>query len=146
MADKQLSSKTNVSQFYRAWVNMKTRCTNKNIPEYHRYGGRGIAYCTEWKTFDGFIADMYDTFQEGLTLDRIDNSKGYSKENCRWVNRTIQARNTRNIDRAARHTYRGITQTVSEWAEEYGIKRTTLDARVRVYGWSIDKALTQKVG
>lgn len=143
MADTDLVRKTTVSKFYRAWVNMKSRCYNQNVPEYHRYGGRGIQVCNKWHQFDGFIEDMYDSYDESLTLDRIDNNLGYSPENCRWVDRTTQARNTRNIERAKKLTHKGVTKTIREWAEEYGMKRRTLSARV-FNGWSTEEALNGK--
>ncbi|KKN11690.1 hypothetical protein LCGC14_1023970 [marine sediment metagenome] len=128
--------------FYKTWVNMKTRCYNANSPDYKRYGGRGIEVCVRWKdSFVNFYLDMYSTYKKKLTLDRIDNNKNYSPDNCRWATRKEQARNTRNIDRAKKITFRGEAKTIREWAEKFGIKRTTLDARINIYGWSIENAL-----
>lgn len=138
-----LIRKTSVSKFYRAWVNMKSRCTNKKLKDYIRYGGRGITICEKWNTFDGFIEDMLPTYEDNLTLDRIDNSKGYSKENCRWATPKEQALNTRNVERAKRYKYNGKSYTVRELAEVSGIKRTTLDMRLRSYGWNIQEALAK---
>ena len=74
--DKNLIRKTSVSKFYRAWVNMKSRCSNEKVPCYNRYGGRGITICKEWNTFDGFIKDMLPSYKDELTLDmRINNYK-----------------------------------------------------------------------
>ena len=66
---------------YDCWVNMKQRCNNPNHPAYDRYGGRGISYHPDWEIFENFHQDMGDP-PEGLTLERVDNSKGYSKDNC----------------------------------------------------------------
>lgn len=77
---------------YYRWKNMINRCadlSNKN------YGGRGITVCSEWLDFATFVKDMSEGFSSNLTLDRRDNDKGYSKNNCRWVDRKIQAKNTR---------------------------------------------------
>ncbi len=125
-----------------SWVNMKTRCNNPKSTRYYLWGGRGISYDPKWETFKGFIEDMGSTYQEGLTLDRIDNNKGYSKENCRWATRKEQSYNRRtNI----RFTFKNITQTLTEWAEVLNIKRSTLAQRIYVYKWSIERALTQEV-
>lgn len=77
-----------------AWSNMKTRCYNKNTGRYHSYGGRGITVCDEWlNSFSKFYQDMGDKPNPKDSLDRIDNNKGYSKENCRWTSDVIQCRN-----------------------------------------------------
>lgn len=124
--------------FYNAWVNMKARCDNANKPDYHRYGGRGITYEPRWQTFGEFFDDMHASYKPGLSLDRIENSKPYSKENCRWATRYQQANNTR---RNRLFTIDGITKTFSEWVRISGIKSSTARQRYYVYGWSIKRAL-----
>ncbi len=79
---------------YRRWSNMIQRCTNPKNASYENYGGRGITVCEEWKSFRKFAYDMgYPP--EGKTLDRIDNDKGYCKENCRWADWSMQNTNKR---------------------------------------------------
>ena len=130
------------SRFYWTWVALKDRCNNPKNPGYSRYGGRGIKVCKEWQnSYQAFYDDMYSNYKHGLTIDRIDNNGNYAPENCRWATRAEQAMNTRNVDRANRYTYNGETKTVREWAESFGIKRTTLDMRLRTYKWSIERAL-----
>lgn len=79
---------------YNCWANMIARCENPNRPDFHNYGGRGIAVCERWKSFQNFLADMGEK-AEGLSLDRIDVDKGYSADNCRWVPLLTQNNNRR---------------------------------------------------
>jgi hypothetical protein len=84
------------TSIYRIWAKIKMRCTNTNDPSYKDYGGRGINMCDEWfNSFEQFYKDMGDK-PEGLSLDRIDNNKGYFKENCRWATKSEQSKNRRN--------------------------------------------------
>ncbi len=79
---------------YNSWAHMKNRCQNPNYSEYKYYGGRGIKVCERWQDFTNFLADMGER-SEGLTLDRINNSKGYEPGNCRWVTPKEQRQNQR---------------------------------------------------
>ena len=74
--------------------NMVRRCTKTDDKDFPDYGGRGITVCERWNSFDNFIADMGDK-PVGYSLDRKDNSKGYSPDNCRWASPREQALNTR---------------------------------------------------
>lgn len=125
---------------FRIWSGMRTRCLNKNSDHYELYGGRGITIDPKWDTFLGFYKDMSDP-PKGMTLDRIDNDKGYSKKNCRWATRYTQAVNrssTRFI------TYKKVTKSISDWARDTGIRIDTLHYRFAA-GWSTQKALTTPV-
>ena len=78
---------------YGTWKEMKSRCYNNKHEHYSYYGQRGITVCQEWlDDFSNFIRDMGDR-PEGYTLDRIDNDKGYSKDNCRWSSKSEQSYN-----------------------------------------------------
>jgi len=123
---------------------MKQRCYNPKANKYYLYGGRGIKVCNEWlKNYVAFYEwAISNGYRSDLTLDRIDRNGDYSPDNCRWVTYQQQSRNTAQ-NRLI--TFRGRTQTLKDWADELGFKYTTLSARLRVYGWSVEKALTTPV-
>lgn len=81
---------------YNIWDKMIQRCHNHKHTSYDSYGGRGIFVCDEWKSsFSNFYKDVGDCPDPSFTLDRIDNNKGYNKNNYRWTDRVTQSRNTR---------------------------------------------------
>jgi hypothetical protein len=82
------------SRTYGIWHGMKNRCQTSKSGAYVRYGARGVTVCERWQTFENFFADMGEA-PDGLTLDRIDNTKGYEPGNCRWATWTQQAANRR---------------------------------------------------
>ncbi len=122
---------------YYTWANMLDRCRNSNTPDYDRYGGRGITVCDRWLAFENFLADMGER-PEGLTLDRIDNSGGYSRDNCRWATQIEQNRNRRD-NRLL--TMNGETLCLAEWAEQRGLSTSAIRHRLK-QGWPLDLALT----
>lgn len=96
-------------RLYHIWKAMIKRCNSYKNKDYINYGYRGISVCNEWLDINIFIRDMEDTYQEGLSIDRIDNNLGYSKDNCRWTTKTTQARNTRILRIDNTSGYRGVT-------------------------------------
>jgi len=117
------------------------RTTNPGHTEYFRYGGRGIQVCDKWHSFDSFYQDMKDGYLPGLSIDRIDNSQGYSPENCRWATKRDQANNRRSN---VVLEFAGRKQTMQQWCDELGLKIGTVWARLN-RGWSVDRALTEEV-
>jgi len=82
---------------YRIWHAMKCRCNLESDARYYRYGGRGITVCDEWaNSFLAFITDMGRRPYKNYQIDRIDNDKGYSRDNCRWTTHLINQRNKSN--------------------------------------------------
>lgn len=124
----------------KAWQNMRTRCKNPNTPYYKSYGQIGISISDEWDSFEKFLTDM-GRCPSGMTLDRIDNSKGYCKENCRWASRKDQASNRR-TNRLI--SIKGRTQTVTQWAEELCVKPSTIFNRL-IDGWNEEMAVLMPV-
>lgn len=126
---------------YTSWQAMLARCTCPGDSSYHRYGAKGIRICNRWVgSFKNFYADMGPRPQ-GRTLDRIDNAKGYSPENCRWATPRQQSNNAG----FNRHlSMNDQTLTVAQWARKLGICYGTLISRV-YKGWSDKKALTTPV-
>lgn len=118
---------------YKCWSNMKSRCTNPNVPSYSSHGKRGINYIQRWELFNNFLEDMGEK-PHGLTLDRIDNNKGYCKENCRWATYKEQNNNRRN-----NRLFRG--KNLTEWSKLLEIPLSTLAARYYRYKWPIDRVL-----
>ena len=122
------------------WCHIKERCYNKNSKSNNRYGGRGIAVCDEWlhnsEAFKSWAID--NGYQLGLEIDRIDNNKGYSPENCRWVTKTQNARNT---SRNKYIEWNGETRVLSEWCELLGLDYNSVNMRLH-RGWSFEKAVS----
>lgn len=129
------------SRLYNVWACMKQRCYNPNHTAYNRYGGRGITVCDEWLEYVNFkkwaISKGYDeTAKRGnCTLDRIDNDKGYSPNNCRWVDMKSQSSNRHIPDKTGRPpkqiSINGEERTYKEWAERLGISLGALKYRVK---------------
>lgn len=126
------------SKLYSTWQSMMVRCYNQKGVSYPLYGGRGIKVCKRWNKFVNFYKDMGDP-PKGYSLDRIDNSKGYSKKNCRWATPKEQSNNKR---RNVLMEYNGKIQTRSQWAVEFGIILETLRGRLK-RGWSLGDALSK---
>lgn len=133
------------SKFHKTWAGIKSRCTDKKRKDYILYGGRGITVCDFWLKFKNFMNDMYESYkrhvkkfgEKNTQIDRIDNSRGYYKENCRWVTPKENSNNRRSN---VFLTYKGQTKTFSNWAKCFNLKMPTLRNRIKK-GWNTEKAL-----
>jgi hypothetical protein len=126
---------------YKVWSGIKTRCTNTARADYTRYGGAGIAYDPSWEDFNNFYDDMGESYEQGLWLDRIDNSQGYSKDNCRWVTPTDSNRNrvmvkvSEDLAEEVRAMYRTGHYTQTEIGVKFNLDQTTVSDIVRFKTW-----------
>lgn len=128
------------TRLHTIWANMIQRCLNVHNERYKDYGGRGITVCEEWRKFESFyLWANANGYKNGLTIDRINNDKGYSPDNCRWATVKEQNNNTR---KCRYITYKGKAQTIKQWAEELNINYDTLISRINKLHWSIEKALS----
>lgn len=128
---------------YMAWAHMRQRCTNSKTRRWARYGGRGIAICERWNSFDNFYADMGPKPSDNHSLDRINNDGDYEPGNCRWATKSEQNRN-----HSANHmvTYKGrrVPLVTAIEMSSTGINRNTVEGRLG-RGWSIEAALDHPV-
>lgn len=125
------------------WHGIKDRCGNPNSKDFYKYGGRGITVCDRWaRSFEAFCSDMGERPFHKAQIDRIDNNKGYSSDNCRWTTNTLNCRNKRN---SVFVTFNGETRHFKEWSEILGIAYYTLRSRIYRSGWTVEKAFTTPV-
>lgn len=123
---------------YRSWYQMKDRCKSKKRKDYKYYAGKGITYSPEWEKFPHFLKwALENGYREGLTLDRIDNSKGYSPENCRWATRKEQSLNQERVIK-----FKG--EACSDASVRLGGSADLVRSRIR-NGWSVKDAFSKPV-
>ena len=136
-----LHGKSN-TRVWNAWRQMRRRCTEMAWFKY--YGSRGIKVCERWMDFANFLSDMGEPPNDGQlwTIDRIDGSKGYEPENCRWATMKEQCRNRRVVSRHL--TFNCKTQTIIAWSEELGVSYAALRARLG-NGWSVERTLSEPI-
>ena len=126
------------TRLYEIWKGMRKRCNCPYRKEYKNYGAKGIRVCEEWDEYPRFREWATENgYTDDLTIDRIDHSKDYSPQNCRWTTRKEQDNNRGNNIYI---TINGETKTVAQWAEKYGINRQKIYALIRK-GESPEKAL-----
>lgn len=126
------------TKVYQVWFAMVKRTTSVKSKDWYLYGGRGIGINKNWLKFVNFWRDMKNGYKEGLYLDRKNNEKGYSKDNCRWVDAITQANNTR---RNRYISFKGKTRTETEWNRFLSLGKNVVGRRLK-RGWSVKESLT----
>lgn len=129
------------SRIHNIWLGMLNRCFNSKSETYKGYGGRGISVCPEWLEFKKFYADMGDPPEE-LTLERVNNDKGYCAENCVWANAKTQANNTRKTLNGQKVLVDGKELRIKEAAELIGMTTSCLKHRLS-RSWSMERIVSQ---
>lgn len=144
-----LEGKINDKRIYSIWEGMKSRCCNPKSQLYHRYGGRGITICDEWKNNSrAFIKWAYENgydenaCKKECELDRIDNNKGYCPENCHFVNHKL---NARNMERCHIVEYNGEKRHWLEWCEILDISKKSIEHLVERYKLTYAEAFDRKL-
>lgn len=128
---------------YQLWNSMKRRCEDVNSFAYKDYGGRGITVCDEWHDFVAFQKWATETRPDKFyTLDRIDNNKGYSPQNCKWSSKKEQANNRRSN---VKIEFRGEVHNLVEWCEILNLDYKRIHNRMHKLGWSFEKAIAVPV-
>lgn len=135
---KKTHGMSNTPEF-QIWTSMRRRCRAKHRPDWRVYGLFQV--CKRWEKFENFIEDMGKRPSPKHSIERIENSHGYSPDNCKWATQTEQGRNRR-----TNHilTFDGRSQCIIEWAEEFNMRPGTLLERLR-RGWTVKKAITTPV-
>lgn len=110
---------------YSTWLSMIHRCHSPSNSSYATYGAKGITVCERWRKFENFFSDM-GLKPAGHSIDRVNNSLGYSPENCRWADAKTQS-----LNRSATQLIEinGVTKCISEWCKDYGVKNSTVSMR-----------------
>jgi hypothetical protein len=126
------------TKIYGLWAGMLQRCENPKRDNYKWYGLRGIKVCAEWHQFEKFYHwAITNGYEDTLEIDRIDSNGHYEPDNCRWVTRKENNRNTLNNHFVE---INGVTKTIGEWAEISGIRAGTILQRIKL-GWLGNKIL-----
>ncbi len=126
---------------YRTWAHILTRCENPSCEDFGRYGGRGITVCERWHNYELFLSDMGRKPSVSHSIERIDNSLGYSPENCKWATPKEQANNTR---RNLRFEFGGEILTLAQWSDRLQINYGTLKKRLLRLKWTTERAFTER--
>lgn len=132
------------SRLYGIWSNMRGRCSNPSNMMWKYYGGRGIAVCQEWESTFECFRDWANAsgYSEELEIDRIDNNRGYSPDNCRWATRCQQMANTRKRKNAKTSRFRGVSwcSSVGKWRAQIVCQDPSVRRHVGVFQNEVEAA------
>lgn len=128
------------TKVYAVWATMKYRCKSTNRTWKKNYLDRDITYDPKWETFEGFWEDMEEGYEEGLTLDRIDNDGNYCKDNCRWTTRSVQSRNRRVMSSSG---FYGVT--LDKRSMSYSVRARLLDGKSVYLGFGRDPEILARI-
>jgi len=127
---------------YALWSHIRQRCSNPNVINYHRYGGRGISVCKEWNDFNVFMSwALANGYEKGLEIDRINNDGNYEPENCRFVTKNINTQNsskaklTRELVEKIKNHYATTKERYSDIGKLFGVSPTTIWRIVNELSW-----------
>lgn len=132
------------TRLYYTWAGMKARCNNPKSKSYKDYGARGIKVCNEWEHnfqafYDWAIASGYT---DELTIERIDNSIGYSPQNCMWITKSEQSAHRRSC---VIIEYDGRQQNLMQWCNELGLNYKRVHDRIYACGMSFEDAISKPI-
>ena len=133
LSERNTTHGSSPARLYRVWANMKTRCSNPKSSSYEFYGAKGVQVCDEWAAdFVSFRHWALDNGYSGdLSIDRIDGTKGYNPDNCRWADDIMQSRNR---DYAWFIEINGEVRHAKDWCEKFGVVYKTAHTR-KQRGW-----------
>lgn len=138
-----MSNSWSDTRLYMCWQAMKSRCYTRSNKDYWRYGGKGIQVCQEWRSDFGVFRQWAENFgyADDLTLDRKENDKDYTPDNCRWATRKEQSNN---VQRNRRIVAFGESKTASQWARDPRCKTSLSGIFYRLnQGWDEERVLSQ---
>lgn len=145
IANRSSDGKRISCTLYNIWHSMRLRCLTKGYRDYKYYGGRGVTVCPEWRdSYDEFRAwAVSHGFRKGLTIDRTNNDHGYGPHNCVFATMAEQVLNKSSTIMVE---FRGERLPLFVLAERFGLRKEIVRARVRMQGWSVERALTTPIG
>lgn len=144
IANRSRDGKRVSCTLYNIWHSMRLRCLTKGYRDYKYYGGRGVTVCTEWRdSYDAFRAwAVTHGFRKGVTIDRTHNDHGYGPHNCVW---STMAEQCLNKSSTIMVDFRGERLPLFVLADRFGIAKHIVRARVRMQGWTVERALTTPI-